>query len=354
MQTFVTPEGKAGIDQVIAIQESVQSNIERMFQCIATRESIQYGVGRNAKAKSDFADQARLDARKRECDASITFFAGRALELSLHALYASGADRILGREYPDASKKEIEKERKTHSLYRLYQRICKDLNNRNIQVALDNGYKRALHKGIQEIVSQEDVCMYSILDSEDCPFRVKKIGRIVDGAEMTLDHLSNFSDLIFPQKNQSDFEKLSYETFEKFLLRSDEVYYASDFSDEDGNAQRKNMRWEHYSYRDHEYGRPYHVVGTKFFARLVQEVITLANESWTWSESFARRFFKRRQYVIKNKINQLIVQSFGKELDLPEMIGIEEEIRKSRSSNVVRSIPDHVLKSLHPVIRVYS
>ena len=157
------------------------------------------------------------------------FFGGRALELALHVMYARGADRILGREYPGAEKEQIDKERKSHDLFSLYRRICALRQDSNIKVALDNVYQRALHKGICDIVTIDGVQLYSYHMSEEYPFREESIAKLVDGAEMTLDHLDGFSELIGPLETTSTFMKMPYKTFEEFLHKADAVYYDSDF-----------------------------------------------------------------------------------------------------------------------------
>ena len=111
------------------------------------------------------------------------------------------------------------------------------------------------------------------------------------------------------------------------------------------------MRWEHYSFRDHEYGRPYVVIGTKFFARLITEIVALSNEFWTWSESFARRYFERRQYDIEQRIKHLIMQNFEDPPDLPAMETVEEQLKKFPSRERIRKTPKRLLNQFHSVIR---
>ena len=94
-----TPRGCAGADQVNALDESINAQIEAMFTQVAKRRILEYGVGRTTMTRSG-ADAQRLDAQRRECDGSIMFHAGRAMELALHVLYARGMDRILGARLP--------------------------------------------------------------------------------------------------------------------------------------------------------------------------------------------------------------------------------------------------------------
>ena len=326
METFHPPVGSAGFDQVSAMKESVNGHIEQMFYMFAKKNVLEYGVGRasNLERKDD---RIRLDARKRECDSSIVFHAGRSLELAFHVVYACGTDHILGREYPGVSDTQIKKDRRNHSLVGLYHRIINDLDGRNMTDALEDIYQRALHKGVVDLFV-DDKLVSSFQISEDIPFRERIMGGIMDGAETTIDHLSDFGDLIFPRERSSDFLKMSHRTFENFLQKAGSVYYEGDIPDKQGNTHRKNMRWAHYSARDHEYGRPYIVIGTEFFARLVAGIVALSKDVRIWDKDFARRYIERRQYNIKNRINIHLKQDFRESIDLPDMITIDETIKR--------------------------
>ena len=312
MKTYQTPTGRAGSDQVNAMEESVNAHLEQMFDQIAKRNVLDYGVGRTT-ANSPGADTTlRLDAQRRECDASIVFHAGRALELALHIVYARGADQILGK---------IDKDRVSHNLADVYDRIVKDLNGRNMVDAFEDVYQRALHTGVVALLVDEEL-VSSFHLGDDIPFREIRMDRIVDGAEMTLDHSPNLLEaLMGPTKQTSGFMGMSHKTFEDFLQKSDSVYYVV-------GRKRRNMRWAHYSARDHEYGRPYVVIGTKFFARLVGGIVGLSNQRWTWDEAFARRLLERRQYNIRKLMEAHAMQNFREEIDFPEMISIDESLKQ--------------------------
>lgn len=99
MKTYQTPPGRAGADQINAMEESVNTQLEQMFHQAAKRNTLDYGVGRTTMISGGADDTLRLDAQKRECDGSIVFHAGRALELALHVVYARGADRIMDSMY---------------------------------------------------------------------------------------------------------------------------------------------------------------------------------------------------------------------------------------------------------------
>ena len=328
MKMYQTPTGCTGSDQVNAMEESVNTQLEQMFHQAAKRNALDYGVGRTTMTSGGAGDTLRLDAQKRECDGTIVFHAGRALELALHIVYARGADRILGRKHPSASKdqtKKIEKDRKTHSLVSLRCRIVNDLKERKMADALEDVYQRALHTGVVDLFVNEEL-VWSFYHPDDTPFIETKVAKMVSGAEMTLDHsLNPLGATIGPKDQTSHFMEMSQETFEDFLQKADSVYYAEDSSK---GKKRKNMRWAHYSSRDHEYGRPYVVIGPKFFARLVRGVIGLSQQLWTWDEGFARRQLERRQDNIRKRVEILVDQNFREKIDLPEMISIDEWLKR--------------------------
>lgn len=349
MQYFKTPVGRAGTDQLSAMEESIQFQLEQMFFQLAKKNALENGVGRSARASGSADDNMRLDAQRRECDGCIAFHAGRALELAFHVLYARGADRIIGREYPGTSESEskrIKGERRGHSLFDLYCRITAELSDRSISEALDDVYQRALHRGVVDI-RVDDKKLGSLFITEDVPFRETTIARMMDGAEMTLDHLKDHGDLIVPTESTSDFSKMPYKTFVEFLQKADSVYYETDISDKSGNTHRKDMRWSHYSARDHEYGRTYVTVGTEFFARLVKGVVGLSNQAWTWHEDFAQRQIVRRQYNIEQIVKTHLMQNFDGEVNLPEMISVDKALTALREHRHHRPTPDHILNSFH-------
>lgn len=323
MKTYQTPPGRAGADQINAMEESVNSHLEQMFHQAAKRNTLDYGVGRTTMISGGADDTLRLDAQKRECDSSIVFHAGRALELALHVVYARGSDRILGRDFPGASKSRIQKDRRSHNLAALHCLIVKDLKGRPMTDVLEDVYQRALHTGVVDLFVDEELLVGSFHLGDDTPFREAKMARIVDGSEMTLDHskdplgwrLGGGRDPI------SDFMRMSHETFEDFLQKADSVYYEVE-------KKRKNMRWAHYSARDHEYGRSYVVIGTKFFARLVRGIISLSHQKWMWDEGFARRYLERRQYNIRKLMEAHAMQNFREEIDFPEMIATDESLKR--------------------------
>ena len=87
------------------------------------------------------------------------------------------------------------------------------------------------------------------------------------------------------------------------------------------------MRWGHYSARDHEQGRPYVVIGPEFFARLVNGIMQLSHQRWTWDAEFARRWHQHRQYNAMETMKALAKQNLREPIEFPEMMPIDEAMR---------------------------
>ena len=321
MKIFPTPKGRAGCDQLDGMTESVQAELEQMFWQTAKHNALSFSVGRTA-GSAQLADQKiQLHAQKRECQAQAMFHAGRAMELAMHIVYARGADRIMAREYPGVDKKQMYEDRRSHNLASLYARIIDDLTGRKMDEALEQVYQEALHRGVHDICDGNDV-VWSFSHVEDAPFSEIKTGGLIDGAEMTWDHSDESDPLGFMNHSLSEFEKMPHQTFSEFLGKADAAYYEADVT-----GSRRNLRWAHYSARDHEYGRPYVVVGTRFFARLVGGVIALSQQQWTWHPDFAQRWHERRRYIIGELVRVHLKQSYSEETELPEMKSVEEMVK---------------------------
>ena len=321
MQTFQTPPGRAGTDQLYGIRESINSHLERMFHQEARRRILEFGVGRTTSTSGGVDSKVQLDAQHRACDAAITFHAGKSLELAMQLVYAYGLDRIMGREYPGVPEKEIKKDvRKGHSLGRLYKRILTEMHDRDMESALEDAYQMALNRGMVDVLIDGEHSWSQVGTVEDIPFREHAKRYLADGMELTNDH-SQVAELLFPPENQSEFAKMPSENFVQFLSKADAAYYEGD---RQGNTGRRNMRWADYSARDHEYGRPYVVAGVTFFARLISELVGLANQQWIWHEDLALRWWDRSKYVIQQRLDGLAKQNFREEIDFPEMIPAKE------------------------------
>ena len=330
MKWFPTPPGEAGSDQLDAMEESIQAAIEQMFWQVAKRDSLTFGVGRTTEKSSGSPDRdMRLDAQKRECDGLIVFHAGKALETSLQVTYAKVNNRIPGREYPGVSKDQIQQDRRTHRLEALYDDILNSLDanpglRKEVEDEFESVYQTAFHKGVQDlIVNGELVDRFFLV--EDAPFRETKSGGLRHGAAVTMDH-SNVRQILMPADGESDFSRLPCGNFREFLHKADVAYYG-----------HRNMRWSHYSARDHERGRPYVVVGTRFFARLVRGLVEMADEQWIWDEEFARRWHERRRTIVGDQVRIHIKQSYTVTPELPELVSADEMMKSFRSERSTRT-----------------
>lgn len=327
MQWFQTPKGEAGSDQLSAMEESVQAAIEQMFWQVAKRDALSFGVGRAAAKSSDSPDRdMRLDAQRRECDGLIVFHAGKALETALQVIYAKVNNRIPGREYPGVSTAQMRQDRQTHSLEVLYTDILKSVEAEpelpdQLEREFESVFQIAYHQGVQDLIVDGEL-VHQFFLVEDAPFREARVGGLRHGAEVTMDH-SSFRQLLTPPEKQSDFARLPCGTFREFLAKADVAYYG-----------RRNMRWAHYSACDHERGRPYVVVGTRFFARLVRGLVAMSDEQWMWDEQFARRWHERRQVIVRDLVRVHLQQSFEGEPQTPDSTPADvmmESFRSERS-----------------------
>lgn len=322
MKQFITPTGKAGCDQVDAMIESVHSELKQMFDQVAELQAFDHGVGRTVMTTGGPDNKIRLDAQKRECQAQIVSHGGRALEIALHVVYARGTDRIMGREYPGVCEKQLKKDRKNHSLKKLYDRIITEFSGRNMKEAFEDVYQTALHSGVTDLYLDHKH-IWSFLLSESVPFKEIQRNAMMDGSEMTLDHSDGFPSLLGPSSGgYSTFTQMPDDSFESFLAKADSVYYEGD-----SDGRRRNMRWADYSARDHEYGRPYVVIGTGFFGRLVNGIVKLSDEQWTWDDGFRERWHTRRQHIIGKIMKGHAMQNYKNPVDLPEMISVEESVK---------------------------
>ena len=295
-----------------------------MFMQGAKRNILEHGVGRTTSTTGGIDSKVQLHAQQRDCDAAITFHAGKAVELSMQLIYAHGTDRVMGREFPGVRQSTIKKDvEKGHDLVRLYHRILEAMADRHIKEGLEDTYQRAINRGINGVYVDGEFSWWEFATIEDIPFHEEAIRFIGDGMEMTADHTEP-GDVLFPRKQSTDFATMPLDKFAQFLEKADAAYYAGDIRDQEGRTSRKNMRWADYSARDHEYGRVYAVAGMNFFARLVNELVGLAHQPWTWHEEFTLRWWRRRKYNIQQLLEALVKQNFIDEVEFPEMISAEE------------------------------
>ncbi len=349
MRTFETPKGCAGWDQIHGMTESVHAELEQMFWQVAKLDVLSYCVGRTVNHSGTGDSKVQFDAHTRECQSQITFHAGRALELAMHIVYACGADRILSREYPGVEEKALKKDRKDHSLSSLYERIKMEFVDRDICSAFEEVYQEALHEGVTDVYLDGELRNSYLLDDER-PFIQLNRRSTIDGAEMTLDHAGCFGSLSSGAEQIFEFEKFPFSNFSEFLMKADASYYKSE-----SQNKRRNMRWAHYSARDHEYGRPYVMVGAKFFARLTKGVVKLSQHQWIWHPEFRQRWHKRKQYVIEKLMHTHLMQSYQKVPELPEMKTVKEmEEFSQRSRDGKRFRQPQAYKNLHKKLQLHS
>ena len=320
MEQYITPTGRAGSDQIDAMTESVQSELEQMFFQVAKLKSLIHGVGRTGITSDGPDSKIKLQAQKRECQAQTASHGGRAIELAMHILYARGMDRILGREYPGVCPKQMKKDRKNHSLKSLYDRICNEFDGRDMQKAFEDAYQTTLHSGLTDLYCDGEL-VETFLSLNNVPFREVAERAVIEDAERTLDHLDGVDNLFGNQADgNSEFSKIP-DSFASFLAKADAAYYESDT-----DGKRRNIQWMNYNARDHESARPYVIIGDEFFARLVKGILDLANQRWTWHNDFKNRWHERRQSIIGKLVETHIEQNYTQPVDLPEMIAIEDAI----------------------------
>ena len=347
MQIFFTPKGKAGGDVLAAIEESVQAHLDQMFEQDAKHSAIEHGVGRTGAGHDSGERKARVAAQLRECEAQMNFHAGRALDLAMQLVYAKGTDRILGREYPGVDGKVISKDRKTHELKALYDRIVAEVG-RGVDDEFEDSYRRALHKGFLDVIL-DDEPLVRITLPRNAPFTEKSRGGTTSGAEITHDH-GDLRDLFgFVSLNsETDFGQLPQATFPEFLAKADSMYYASDLQ-----GRRRNMRWEDYASRDHESGRPYAVIGCEFFARLVGGIVDLSDNQRLWDDDFALRWHERSRHIVGETVGRHLVQRYEKGSELAPMRSPEDMLREIRQAYRPAKVLDSY-ESLHRTVKLES
>lgn len=233
-------------------------------------------------------------------------------------VHACAADRIMGRSHPGSTKEQLRQDRQNHSLLKLYKRILCEFTDRNMCDALEDVYQEALHKGVIDLELDGEL-QVSLLGNDDWPSLVGNRRSVIDGAEMKLDHVDRGHPPWLGEQEISEFRQMPSDTFSQFLKKADAVHCADDIQ-----GQRKNMRWAHYSARDHEYGRPHVVAGSKFFARLVRGLVELSSQQWAWHPDFCRCWHERRRYNVARNVSVHISQSFQGDVALPDMKSVEQ------------------------------
>ena len=227
MHTFETPLGRAGWDQVCGMTESVHAELEQMFWQNAKLDLLHSGVGRTVQVDGSADGRVSLHAQMRECQAQAKFHAGRALELAMHVVYACGADRVMGRDYPGNDKGTLRKDRESHSFSALHDRIVGEFTDRDMRGAFEDVYQDALHRGVTDVYLDEELHGSYILTGEH-PFLVRNMRSVIDGAGMTLDHADIGRSLSSGEREIFPFSQLPMQTFSEFLEKADAAYYRSE------------------------------------------------------------------------------------------------------------------------------
>ena len=75
MNVTRTPEGAAGEDTRFAIEESVNSHLERMFMQAAKNDALGYSAGHTSDQGTGLSEHRRFEALQAECAAAISFHA---------------------------------------------------------------------------------------------------------------------------------------------------------------------------------------------------------------------------------------------------------------------------------------
>lgn len=270
-----------------------------------------------------------------QCDFRVTWHAGRALELALHAVYAVANNKILGRRYPKADPKQVGDERSDrHSVTSLYEKLIASRSNTHpdLDQVLEHLYREAFHRGFEDVLV-DDEWRLRFITEPDIPFCVTSVQQYGHGREVTIDHsvghFYNLSDVTmnfpnmpprFQEKMGEDirrFWELPDDTFSNFLAKADKAYFG-----------KRPMRWADYWWRDHEDFRPYIRVGSSFFDRLVENLINVAQETWIMEESYFERQMERISRYNRDFGKTMIEDWSEGPVSLPEAKGNNEHLRR--------------------------
>ena len=119
------------------MEESVNAQLEQMFHQVAKKNALDCGV-RTTKKSGAVGDGLRLDAQRRECEGSIVFHAGRALDSSTRLRLA---EPIAFQQRLSWSLLRvglcIQKDRQNHDLARLHRIIVGNLTDVKMADALE-------------------------------------------------------------------------------------------------------------------------------------------------------------------------------------------------------------------------
>lgn len=218
------------------------------------------------------------------------------METALQVIYAKINNRIPGREYPCVSPTQMRQDRGTHCLKALYTQILQFVEARSelagqLEQEFETVFQTAYHKGVQDLIVDGEL-VHRFFLAKHAPSGKPQSGDTGTGPTSpwtTLTLLNSLSRTRKASQNSPGYHAATYRI----------AYYG-----------QRNMRWAHYSARDHERGRTYVVIGTRFFARLVQGLVAIAAEQWMWVEQFARRWHERSQVIVMYLVRSHFQQSF--------------------------------------------
>ena len=333
MNATRTPNGAAGEDTRFEIEESVNSHIERMFTQAAKSRALEHSVGYNSDLGANLPDHRRLQALQAECDAAVSFHAGRALDIALQLVFAVVADRIFGRKSKGVANKTVLLDRKEHDLHHLYTRILEEASGPDgvggdmLVKTLDHAYKTALHKGVVDIMEGDNNIIGSYVTAENQPFRpINRIGWSV-GAELTMDDSDGkpWLEKLLRPVTPHGFDEMPLKTFEDFLEKADRSYFGEAHLKEDRSGGL-NMRSNDYRARDNIAFKPFARAGTEFFGRLCREIVDMAHQSRIWHKRLADREWERSYH---NSL-RMIASLFRNTLSAEDADRLNAEVEKAR------------------------
>ncbi len=311
MNVTRTPEGAAGEDTRFAIEESVNSHLERMFMQAAKNDALGYSVGRTSDHGTGLSEHRRFEALRAECDAAVSFHAGRALDLALQLVFAVASDQIFGRASRENPK--AEPDRYSHDLHHLNALILKKSSELGgvgrdlLAQTLEHAYQTALHRGVVDVVDKNSNIIGAFVAPENQPFRTVNWTGLSVGAELTMDDSNEkpwFEQMLRPDIPTA-FKEMSLETFRAFLKKADKSYFG-----EVRLERCHNMRSHDYRARDTVAFNPCARAGTAFFGRLCKEIVMLAAQHGIWHKRLADREGARGRRNAMRTIVSLIDGTF--------------------------------------------
>lgn len=299
-----------GADLVDSLIAEIDLHREQMIEFADQRDNVPRVVPRD--------DESTYRVR---ADFRTMWHAGRGLELALHGIFAVSQNKLMGREFRGAKRRDVMTERRGgHSLVKIYEKLIQadgihpDLERR----ALPHIYLHALHTGRRDV--GDTGAEYRTV--KDVPFFLDAEQRVVSGRESTRDHTPgwffNWYEVThgfdkMPKHFQErmgneipSFWKMPHGSFAEFLAKADKAHYG-----------RETMRFADYWWRDHQDFRPYVRVGSRFFDRLIEGLVRVVREPWVWEESYFERQLDRLSHQHEWAAKKMVEQWLGKKFAEP-------------------------------------